>query len=460
MKASSQTTEPPIQVLVADDDTHIRTLLNYTLERAGFKTMTAANGREVLDQMNEDIDAVLLDVRMPVMDGLQCLAEIMRLYPDTQAIMITAHTDLRDAVGAIKNGAFDYVAKPFNPEELIGTVNQAARYGRLRRENRRLRQAIVSPAPPVAYIGASETSRKLLENAHRLARIEGNLLLTGESGVGKSLLARLIHLASGRAAGPFITVNCTTLPRELVESELFGHEKGSFTGAAERRLGRVEMAEGGTLFLDEVGEMPLDLQPKLLTFLQDRIFQRVGGNRDIKVDVRVIAATNQDLPGKVRERRFREDLFFRLNVLTLGVPPLREHPSDIPALAEYHLDRIARRNNQPPKKLTQGALDTLMRYHWPGNMRELENILEQASAFCDDSRIDVEHIPIRPSSVALDATSARPLAGLTLDEIERLAIEQTLDACGGNKARAARQLGISEKTIYNKISRLGLKTRS
>ncbi len=456
MKAPGEMTESSIQVVIADDDAHIRTLLNYTLERAGFRTATATNGREALELANDEVDVALLDVRMPVLDGLQCLAEISKIYPDIQVIMITAHTDLRDAVGAIKNGAFDYVAKPFNPEELVSTVRQAARYGRLRRENRRLKQAIASPAPPVAYIGSSECSRRLLENARRLARTESNLLLTGETGVGKSLLARLIHSASGRAGGPFVTVNCTTLPRELVESELFGHERGSFTGAAERRLGRVEMAEGGTLFLDEIGEMPLDLQSKLLTFLQDRIFQRVGGNRDIRVDVRVIAATNQDLPAKVRERGFREDLFFRLNVLALAVPPLREHLTDIPALAEYHLERIARRNLQPIKRLTPAAIDALMQHHWPGNMRELENVLEQASAFSDGDVIDVEQLPARGSATCIDATSVRPLAGITLDELERMAIEQTLDVCRGNKARTARMLGISEKTVYNKIKRLGI----
>ncbi|MEN6626965.1 MAG: sigma-54 dependent transcriptional regulator [Candidatus Sumerlaeia bacterium] len=453
-------TEPAIHVLVADDDNHIRTLLNYTLEKAGCRTYPASNGREALDLMSDEIDVALLDVRMPQVDGLQCLSEITRLHPDVQVIMITAHTDIRDAVGAIKNGAFDYFAKPFNPEELIGTVRQAARYGRLRSENRRLRQAISSPPPPVAYIGASEASRRLLESARRLGRLEGNLLLTGESGVGKSMLARLIHNASGRAQGPFVTVNCTTLPRELVESELFGHERGSFTGASERRIGRVEMAEGGTLFLDEVGEMPLELQPKLLTFLQERMFQRVGGNRDIRVDVRVIAATNQDLTSKVRERRFREDLFFRLNVLTLAVPPLREHPSDIPALAEYQLERIARRNNHQPLRLSPEALDALMKHPWPGNMRELENVLEQASAFCDGEEIGAAELPLRPVTPSVNHGSSRPLAGLSLQELERMAIEQTLEACGGNKARAARQLGISEKSIYNKMERLGMRTKA
>lgn len=460
MISSGDTTETPIQVLVADDDAHIRTLLNYTLERTGFRTMGASNGREALDRVTEDVDVALLDVRMPVLDGLQCLSEMTRVHPDIQAIMITAHTDIRDAIGAIKNGAFDYVAKPFNSEELVSTVRQAARYGRLRRENRRLRQAIVSPEPPLAYIGASEASRRLLEYAHRLARFDGNLLLTGESGVGKSLFARLIHHASRRAAGQLITVNCTALPRELVESELFGHERGSSTGALERRLGRVEMAEGGTLFLDEVGEIPLDLQPKLLTFLQDRIFQRVGGNREIRLDMRVIAATSQDLQAKVRARRFREDLFIRLNVLKLAIPPLREHPSDIPALAEYHLDRIARRNNQSPKRLTQEALDALLQYHWPGNMRELENVLEQAAAFCDDGQIGAEQLPLRQSVGGINTTSARPLAGLTIEELGRLAIDQTLETCGGNKARTARMLGISEKTIYNKLVKFGLKPKA
>ncbi|MCE5231208.1 sigma-54 dependent transcriptional regulator [bacterium] len=466
MKTSGDMTETPIQVLVADDDAHIRTLLNYTLERQGFRTLTARNGREALDQATEDLDVALLDVSMPVLDGLQCLAEMTRIHPDIQTIMITAHSDIRAAARASKNGAFDYVAKPFNPEELVSTVRQAARFGRLRRENRRLhlenrrlRQAIVSPEPPLVYIGTSDVSRRVLENALRLAPLDGNLLLTGECGVGKSLLARLIHQASTRAAGQFITVNCTTLPRELVESELFGHERGSFTADSERRLGRVEMAEGGTLFLDEVGDIPLDLQPRLLTFLQNGRFQRVGGDHDVHVDVRLIASTNRDLQAMVRERMFREDLFLQLNVRSLAIPPLREHPSDIPALVEHYLDRAGRRNNQPTKCLTQEALDKLQHYHWPGNMRELENVLEQASAFCDEAQIGAERIPLRHAAEEIRTTSARPLAGLTLEELERIAIDQTLETCRGNKARSARMLGISEKTIYNKLLKFSSKPK-
>lgn len=465
MKAPCNMTEAPIRVLVADDDDHIRMLLKYMFEREGFRILTAKNGREALDQVSEDLDVALLDVHMPVLNGLQCMVEIARTNPDIQTIIISAHTDLRDAVSASKNGAFDYVTKPFNPGEVVSAVRQAARYSRLRRENRRLQrenrrlsQASISPELPLAYIGTSQTSRRLLENARRLACAEGNLLITGETGVGKSLMARLIQAASSRAGGPFITFNCTMLPRELVESELFGHEYGSFGETPEQRLGRVEMAQGGTLFLDEVGEIPFELQPKLLRFLQDHTFARVGGKYDVRADVRVIATTSQDLQAKVRERRFREDLFLQLTTLSLAIPPLREHLTDIPALAEHHLRRIAQRNNQPLKQLTQEALKTLLQYHWPGNMRELENILEQASAFCEDAQIDVEQIPLRQTAGGINTTSIRPLAGLTLEELERLTIHQTLETCGGNRARTARMLGISEKTIYNKMAKFGLKT--
>ncbi len=448
---------PPARVLIADDDPHIRTLLQYTMERAGFPVATAGDGLELLGLLDDDVEVVLLDVRMPRMDGLECLRQLRERRADCQVIMITAHTDVRDAVEAIKRGAFDYITKPFNPEELLTAVRQAARTVGLTRENRHLRQAVSGATTPVAFIGGSPASRRLLEHARKLARLDGNLLLTGDSGVGKSLLARLIHAASPRADGPFVTVNCTTLPRELVESELFGHERGAFTGAGERRLGRLELADGGTLFLDEVGEMPLDLQPKLLTFLQERVFQRVGGNQDIKVNVRVLAATNQDLPLKVRERRFREDLFFRLNVLPLHVPPLRERREDIPPLAEYHLERIARRQGRPALRLSPAALAYLLDQDWPGNVRELENALEQAAAYCEGSIIEPAHLPARGPRLQLrpdDPPPAISLAGLTLDEVERMAIEHTLSHCGGNKARTARLLGISEKSIYNKIKRL------
>ncbi len=449
---------PPLRVLVADDDPAIRTLLQYTLEKAGFTTVPAGDGREALELAGEETDVALLDVRMPRMDGLQCLQELRLRQPDLQVIMITAHSDVRDAVEAIRRGAFDYITKPFDPEELITTVRQAARTGALARENRNLRQAIGASAPALPFIGVSPAVREVLERARRLAGLDSNLLITGESGTGKGLLARLIHRASPRAAGPFVTVNCTTLPRELIESELFGHERGAFTGAAERRPGRIEMAAGGTLFLDEIGDLPLDAQPKLLAFLQERTFQRVGGNRELRVDVRVVAATNQDLQQKVRERQFREDLYFRLNVLALHVAPLRERREDIAPLTDFLLGQIARRRNDPPLAIAAPARAALLAHPWTGNVRELENVLERATVFCAAAALGVSDLGL-DSSMPAPAAGAhsgqeRPtLAGLTLAEIERLAIEQTLAACGGNKARASRELGISEKTIYNKIQR-------
>jgi transcriptional regulator with GAF, ATPase, and Fis domain len=311
----------------------------------------------------------------------------------------------------------------------------------------------------VPFIGQSAAARRVGEIINRIAALDSTVLLTGESGVGKGLVARLIHASSPRAARPLVTVSCTSLPRELVEAELFGHEKGAFTGAHERRPGRLEIADGGSLFLDEVGDMPLESQPKLLTFLQDRAFQRIGSNKTLAVDVRVIAATNQNLKAMCGERRFREDLYFRLNVLPIEIPPLRDRPEDILPIADYLLGRITQRRGSKPFELADEARRTLVAYHWPGNVRELDNVLQRTTAFSASTVIARDDLPAE----ILDASGAAPvdeerasLAGLPLRDVERIAILDTLAACGGNRAEAARRLGISKKGIYIKMKRLGL----
>ena len=457
IKDGTEIDESPVTVLIADDDAHIRRLLQYNLEKAGVSVVLARDGKEALACMSEHVSVALLDLRMPELDGMECLRRIRGAHDDVQVIVITASHEIPDAVQAMKFGAFDYLTKPLDVDALVAMVNQAARTARLSRENRQLKEAISGSNLRTPFIGRSHDVRNLLAQAKRVAALDSTVLIIGESGAGKGLLARMIHYGGPRAEKPFITVSCVALPRELVESELFGHEKGAFTGAHQRRLGRLEIADGGTLFLDEIGDMPLDLQPKLLTFLQESTFQRVGGNETINVAVRVIAATHQDLKALCREKRFREDLFFRINVLPLHAPPLRSNPGDIPELGEYILGRIAQRRSAPRCTLTPDALDALVAYSWPGNVRELENVLERTSAFCTGSTITRDDLPSEITGASqVAAERDRALAGRPLQEIERDAIRQTLDLCNGKKAEAARRLGISEKTIYNKIKRLGL----
>lgn len=456
------------KILIADDDRATRLLLEHTMKRAGYVPSVASNGREALELLAEDIDVAVLDLRMPEVDGMECLREIQVRQPDTQVIILTANTDTQEAVRAMKNGAFDYVTKPFDQEELMSLVAKAFQTARLTQENRQLRHTLHGPDHPPPFIGDSDWAQKLRMSIERFARLDSSVLITGESGVGKGLLARMIHAASPRASQPCVTVNCTAMPRDLVESELFGHEKGAFTGAHERRLGRIEMAEGGTLFLDEIGDMPLELQPKLLNFLQERTYQRIGSNKMMQADVRVIAATNQDLRAMVQAKTFREDLYFRLNVLPVELPPLRERKEDIPFLAEYFLQRIASRRGSTVFTLSPQARELIIGYAWPGNVRELENVLERVTAFAAGSTLGKDDFPAEVFSSSLASPDpsdhnggsnvALSLAGLPLHEVEKMAIEQTLAACEGNKARAARQLEISEKSIYNKIKRLGVST--
>ncbi len=451
---------PSPSVLVADDDPGTRRVLQHKLSRDGYRVLLADDGDEAIARLDEDeVTVALLDLVMPRVGGMECLRHISAHYPDTQAIMITGRNDARDAVAALRAGALDYVTKPLDLDDLLGLVRRACRTAALSRENRQLREAISLPLPGAPYIGHSAAARQMMERLRRIAALEATVLLTGESGVGKGVVARLIHAMSRRAARPFVTVNCVALPRELVESELFGHERGAFTGAHARRLGRVEMADGGTLFLDEIGEMPLDVQPKLLNFLQERVFQRVGGNAEIGVDVRVIASTNRDLRERVRQRRFREDLYFRLNVLPLRLLPLRERTMDVLDLAGHLLARVAARRGAEPVRLSPEAGQALVRHPWPGNVRELENALERAAAFCREGIIRPEDLDLDGAAFAgAEGPGATSAAGRTLAEIENEAIVAALRATGGNKAAAARRLGLSEKTIYNKLRRMGFRS--
>ena len=445
------------RVLVADDDEIVRESLRNALEDAGFEIVEARDGNEAIQLLSEEVSVALFDLRMPGRGGLDCLKFASKKFPDLTSLVITGSAQLSDAISAMKSGAVDYLTKPIDAEAVVQVVERVVEMDRLKGENRQLRQALRSPLPQSVFVGESPGARKLLTNVEKVARLDSTVLLTGESGVGKGLVARLIHAGGARSDGPFVTVSCTALPRELVEAELFGHEKGAFTGALERRPGKLEIADGGTLFLDEIGDMPVDLQPKLLHFLQERTFERIGGRQQISVDVRIIAATHQDLKSLCVEKSFREDLYFRLNVLPLHIPPLRERKQDILLLAEYFLGLIAGHRNEEQARLSQRALEILQAYPWPGNVRELENVLERVTAFAESPMIDVEHLPqeLRGDELS-DAVSRPSLGGYTLAEIEKSAIIETLELCGGNKSRAARSLGISEKSIYNKMKRFGI----
>lgn len=449
------------RILIADDDPVTLRVLSHYLTAAGYEILTAEDGRQAQRRMSRDVAVALFDLDMPHASGLDCLRHVRSNSPETNVIMVSGKGQIEDAVAAMKDGAFDYISKPVDREQLIARVHKACWAAKLARDNRGLREAVSPPASSSEFVAQTTATQELLRKVAKVAPLDSTVLMTGESGTGKTTVARMIHQAGPRSAEPFVTVNCASLPRDLVEAELFGHTKGAFTGAINDRPGRAEIANGGTLFLDEIGDLPLELQPKLLTFLQDRTFQRVGSNKVRTVDVRMITATHQDLAAMCRERRFREDLFFRLNVISLHIPALRNRVGDIPELAQRILVRIGRQRGRPPLTCDSAAMDALQRYSWPGNVRELENVLERASAFCEGEAIgDGDLLFPDSTSTTIGRTpspaSPPPLAGKTLEELERQAILDTLESSDGNKAEAARQLGISEKSIYNKMRRLGL----
>ncbi|MEM1331416.1 MAG: sigma-54 dependent transcriptional regulator [Planctomycetota bacterium] len=440
-------------ILIADDDEFVREHLRVLLETNGYRVLAVNDGADAISGLGERFDAAILDLNMPGASGLEVLGVAQSKRPDLPVIMLSGEGEAADAVAALKRGAFDYITKPFDPEELLARVREATRVSRLESENESLRAAQGEVGEPVEIIAVSELTRSLLESASRCAGVDSTVLVTGPSGTGKSVLARWIHQRGPRKSSPFITVNCGAIPRELIESELFGHEKGAFTGATSTRAGKFESADGGTLFLDEVGELPLDLQPKLLSVLQDRRVCRVGSSEESEVDVRVIAATNRDLAEAVGERVFREDLFYRLNVLTLELPALRVRPEDIVPIAEHAVSRIARRLGRDAPVLEIAAAERLRAHQWPGNVRELENVLERAMVFASGATIDADSLG------SLGAVSSGPLdselVGLPLDELEKRAILATLEAFGGNRAEAANALGVSERTIYNRLREYG-----
>ncbi|YCM42710.1 sigma-54 dependent transcriptional regulator [Verrucomicrobiaceae bacterium 227] len=445
------------QLVVADDDATIRRLLTIHGQRAGFEVIAVEDGEEAMAVIDDETEVVLLDLNMPKLDGFGCLEWLAKKFPSLPAVVLSAADEVDLAVRAMKLGAMDYLTKPFDADELMAVLRNARRMSRAERENEGLREAIGGVSgPAVEVVASSEAMKLVISQAHKIASLDSTVLLTGESGVGKGMLARMIHSASHRADKPFVTVSCPAVPRELLESELFGHEKGAFTGAIKRRIGKIEAAAGGTLFLDEIGDLPIDLQPKLLNVLQDREFQRVGGEEFLKADVRIVAATNIDFEEKIKEGGFREDLYYRLSVIPLEIPPLRERLEGLADLSKHLLKKISGRQGRAKTLINEEALAVLECYDWPGNVRQLENVLERAAAFCDEGKIEEKDLPKEVRGTSLDAPEILGIGGISLAELEKQALIQTLQLTGGNKAETARRLGVTEKSVYNKLKRHGL----
>jgi two-component system response regulator HydG len=448
-------------ILVVDDDTAHRTMLRTLVGGWGYEIAEADDGGTAIDRVRQQAyDLVLMDVRMLKVSGLEALAAVKKLNPAIPVVIMTAYSSVETAVDALKQGAHDYLTKPLDFDKLKITIERAMEHTRLKEENRRLRESLDLQFDRSRIIGRSPAMVKLLDTVSQVAPSEATVLITGESGTGKELIAAAIHFNSSRRDGPFVQLNCAAITETLLESELFGHEKGAFTGAERRREGRFHQADGGSLFLDEVSEMPLSMQVKLLRVLQEREFTRVGGDAAVRVDVRLIAATNRHLPDLIAAGKFREDLYYRLNVVGLIVPPLRERREDIPLLAQHFLETFAQRNRKLIKGFTPQAMDNLTRYGWPGNVRELMNAVERAVVLSRTQYLPVEDFALVPDEEPpRDVSAPSPIGAaenLALDEIEKTTILRALESAGGNKSETARRLGITRRTLHKKLKAYGV----
>jgi DNA-binding NtrC family response regulator len=449
-------------LLIVDDEEPLRVLLEGELgDSDDFAVDTASDGGEAINRIQGKVyDVILLDIRMPRVSGIEVLKFVQEYSPTTQVIILTNYVDVKTAIETIKMGAYDFLAKPYDIDELFNTIHRAIERRQLFIDNKLMKSELDRKGGPADLVGQSPAFLRVVESATRFARSDSFVLIQGASGTGKELLAGLIHRRSPRSNRPFVAVNCASIPDPLLESELFGHEKGAFTNAFTTKQGLVEVANGGTLFLDEVGDISPAIQPKLLRFLETGEFRRVGGTNLLTVDVRVVTATNKDLVEEVQEGRFREDLLYRLNVVTLRVPPLRERSEDIPLLAEYFLARKTKAKN--PKTLSPSAMRCLEAYEWPGNVRELEHVIEGATLLSAGEVIEESDLSLPISrgrggnaGGAGDEMLSLP-AEATLEELERQHIARVLGETGFNRSRAAAILGISKKTLYLKIKRYGL----
>jgi DNA-binding NtrC family response regulator len=456
-------------VLLVEDKDSLRTMLRLALEAQGHSVIEARDGAEALHQLQQSRPAVVLtDLKLPSGDGFSVLRAAKELDPELQVVVMTAYGSIQDAVTAMREGAMDFLAKPVDPDHLLLMVERAIAQRRMLSDYILLKEEMAERRGAPRIIGEDGKLRHVLQQLHRAAATDATVLLEGESGTGKELFARGLHALSPRAEGPFVAINCAAIPDTLLETELFGHEKGAFTGAAARKPGRFEMAHRGTLFLDEIGDLPLALQAKILRALEEKRFERVGGTQSLHVDVRVVAATNRNLKQRVAERQFREDLFFRLSVFPIQIPPLRERTQDVVILARHFVDRFCRDLNKKPLTLAPTALDELHAYAWPGNVRELQNCIERAVILCEGDTIHSRHLNLSFRQPAAPAAAATPWEQIDLSgtmgealrrvtaEVERRKIEHALRESAGNKQRAAEALQVSYKTFLQKLKEHGI----
>ena len=444
-------------VLIVEDEKNTREGLARAL-KPRYQVHLAENGQKALELLHEvPIDLVLSDIRMPGMDGLTLMQRTLALTPQPICILLTAYGTIETAVDAMKRGAYDFLTKPVNLDRLELLLKRALRSRDIENENSDLRRQLDKKYGLEQLIGESPPMQELFETVSQVAPSRATLLISGESGTGKELVAHAVHRLSPRKQGPFIAVHCAALPAALLESELFGHEKGAFTGAEERRKGRFELADGGSLFLDEIGEIDSSVQVKILRVLEEKSFERVGGQQTLDVDVRVIAATNKDLKQLVEEDLFREDLYYRLNVVEIEIPPLRERKGDIPLLLHQFITTSSRENQKPVNSVTSEALDLLVQYEWPGNVRELRNMVERMVVLAKGDKLTLRDIPIQVRKLLNASSPIRPNNELSLEHAEKEMIIQALKNHAGNKTKAACQLGISRRTLHRKLNEYGLK---
>jgi two-component system response regulator HydG len=449
-------------VLICDDDRAHRTMLKALLSGWGYDVTEAGDGSEAIAQVHHQaFDLILMDIRMINVSGLEAMDKIKAYNPVIPVIIMTAFASVETAVEALKSGAYDYLTKPLDFDELKIVMQRAMEHAYLKKENRTLKETLADRFDRRSIIGRSAVMTSLMDTVSHIAASDATVLIAGESGTGKEVIAAAIHFNSPRREGPFVRINCAAITETLLESELFGHERGAFTGADRRRDGKFRQADGGTLFLDEVSEMSPGMQVKLLRALQEREITPVGADRVIRVDVRVITATNKDLLRETREGRFREDLFYRLNVVSLTVPPLRDRREDIPLLAQHFLEQFAEKNRKTIKGFTPQAMDQLLKYFWPGNVRELMNAVERGVVLTRTDYIDSQDMPLISGSFvstpeAVAETGAPVAAGAPLEEVEKDAVLKMLDLVQGNKSEAARRLGITRRTLHQKLRKYGL----
>ncbi|MGE5612609.1 MAG: sigma-54-dependent transcriptional regulator [Bacillota bacterium] len=440
------------RVLVVEDHENERRAIMQLLKTEGFTVFGAESADKALGYLEENVDVVLSDLNMGDVSGLDLLQLWKKRRGDTQFILFTGHSSINSAVEAIKAGAYDYITKPVNPDELILLIRRSIEQMAKDKELDNLRRRLDQRFGLDQIVGQSKQMKDVFAKIQRAAPVDSTVLILGESGTGKELVAQALHHNSPRKKGPFVAVNCAAVPETLVESELFGHVRGAFTGATDRRIGRFEQADGGTLFIDEIGDFELGLQAKLLRVLETFTVTPVGGYEDKKVNVRVLAATSRDIHRMVHEGKFREDLFYRLNVVTITLPPLRERPDDIPLLVEHFLKEISEQKHTPAKRVDSGVMRRFMNYRWPGNVRELRNTLESMMVLADGDTLTEADLPERIAEGSLGPVPHKELpTGMTMEELEKLAITKALEQCGGKRTRAAESLGISVRTLQRKL---------